>query len=55
MNKVERYLKEIDIRRQNLETKRQVQLAENDKELEILRFWENSLEAIRIEKENENE
>lgn len=39
-------LLEINTRKVNLEVKRQVQTAENDKELEILMLWESSLEAI---------
>jgi hypothetical protein len=42
---------EINIRRQNLITKRQVQIAENNKEEETLNLWENSLR--RLEKEEE--
>ena len=49
---IDRYLSEIQIRKRNLETKRQIQQAQNDKELELLMLWEKSLENIKEEKEN---
>ncbi len=48
-NKTKHYLIEISIRKRNLETKQQVQCAENKKELEMLMAWESSLEKIQEE------
>jgi len=47
MTKIEQTLAEISLRKRILEIKRQVQTAENDKELSILTLWENSIERLK--------
>ena len=47
MNYIEQYENEINIRKRNLETKRQVQAKENDKELEMLMQMETMLDNIK--------
>jgi hypothetical protein len=49
----ELYLKEVSMRKRNLETKQQVQAAENAKELEMLMLIEIMLEKIVSEAPNE--
>jgi len=43
----DQYLSEVSIRKRNLETKQQIQAAENKKEHEMLMLWESSLEKIK--------
>ena len=46
-NLIDQYLYEIKILERNLDTKRQVQMAENNKELEMIMARETTLEALK--------
>lgn len=46
---LEQYLREISARKDVLAIKRQIQAAENDRELQMLMLWEESLEKIKKE------